>query len=1633
MLSKIELTNMTEQDKKSSTVDSLVNLSTPLSSKFLESLMKTTKSTCSGTSKVEVLLERQHIELNKLDDEIEDIELQILLHKKKKAEEKKQKLQQQYSERIAESLKNDNASVNEIKQSHENVKSWIQSHFDGEIRDTANQQTNIFQPDINQSTRLPTHNFIQPNFNSTPDMDRSFFPTPIQQHIEQPISENVTKDDLLLAALKTLQFRQARDLPTFNGDNILEWPNFIGEFNRSTDEFNIKPNENLRRLNKALSGQARRCVQTLLSSPDNVNEIIEALKINFGRSDWIVMSIISKLRSFPPLKDENIENFKRLFNEVYGVITAVKNLGELRYLESPDLLSCVEEKLPPNTRNYWIHQKADYIRNKKIITVESFGEFLKYELDAQYAGVTMKEITKKSHTFDSNTKKAHVFTVNTNNFKNNGQKQIYCTFCKIKTDHNITKCKEFQKKSVDDRRNFVKEAHLCFSCLRRGHGVSNCQQKDMYKCNKCGKHHHSLLHIDENPNTSEQVFENFNCFTTNDVLLRIGKVNLRGPNGVISTYAFFDDGSTATMIDEDIALQLGLSGPKRSITYRWTNEIIRVDEDSTIVNLEISPSAPNAKYHELMDVRTVKNLSLPHQRLNVDKIMSLHPQIDKKLLNQVKDVKPTILIGSNYSGLTVPLRTIQYTIKGLQKCKSHLGWTIHGPIYEKSKMQNFSLSVHMCTEDDAPDLTKLIEDSYKIDVYGITDEQKMSEEDQKALNIMESTIKNIGNRYEIGQLYKFPNISFPTKESKIMATKRLQYIENKMDKDSAFAKAYIEKINEYVEKDYAVKLEGIDAEDTSKTFYLPHFGVYNPNKPGKFRLVMDAKAKAGPYSLNDLLLKGPDLVPPLLSVIWRGRLRKIAISADIKEMFHQVLIRPLDRNSQRFLFRGMNRDNAPEIYQMKAMIFGAVSSPSIAQYVKNFNAINLEEQIPGIVDAITKQHYVDDYFDSLNTPNEAIDQANNVMKAHKMGGFELVKWISNSKDFMNAIAVDLRLPDHDKTETVRILGLLWNTINDEFVFSLKFEKSDNALISGQIVPTKRQILKFMMSIFDPIGFLGPFTIKLKILFQELWRKKLKWDSQIPEDVLILWKNWIEEAKILDTVTIPRCYFPFITSYENVQLHMLSDAGDKAFCAVVYLRIEIDGIAHTNLVQAKARVAPLKELTIPRLELQAAVIGSQMCRTIAQELNIEIEKLFFYTDSTIVLSWINTQEKLGPYVGSRITKILDNSNSQDWRWIPTHLNTADLATKIQEKVDLSSNSKWFKGPSFLSLPEGDWPIFEVPQLMQEERVMFGDEVEAEEFVYISTNQVEHVLPDINRFSKYWRLVRTTAYVIKMIKCLKMKKKDRPDTLSIDIEDINEAKILWYKKVQTDCYSEEIKQLKRNGFVKKSSKIYTLSPEIDENDLIRMKSRIPNKKLVILSPEHKFTQLMVNQYHISNLHQGTDAVINQLREIFWIPKCRSVVKRVSHSCKICKIMKAKPKYAIMADIPKERSEKCDYPFTFTGLDYFGPIEVKHGRKIEKVWGALFTCLTTRGIHVEIVNSLTSNSAIMAIQRFINLRGVCKKIFCDNGTSFVGASNELKEFVKTLESTNIKNDLTIRNIKFVFNPPAAPHMGGVWERMV
>ncbi|XP_022783263.1 uncharacterized protein LOC111324045 [Stylophora pistillata] len=392
-----------------------------------------------------------------------------------------------------------------------------------------------------------------------------------------------------------------------------------------------------------------------------------------------------------------------------------------------------------------------------------------------------------------------------------------------------------------------------------------------------------------------------------------------------------------------------------------------------------------------------------------------------------------------------------------------------------------------------------IERFWEIDSYStkrVLSESTLSVEDKQALAILESnTVKEEGH-YKTALLWKCEPV-LPTNYA--MAVSRLHSTEKKLKKNPDLAEKSQNVTNDYVTKGHAQRMTKEEAKViTPKTWYLPHHAVVNPNKPGKVRVVFDAASKFDGVSLNNKLQTGPDLLNSLVGVLMRFRTGRIGVMADIEQMFHQVRVCEEDRDSLRFLWRDLDETKRPSEYKMTVHVFGAVDSPCCANYALQRTARDQQGKFSeDAINAVRRNFYMDDLLASKQNCDEATGLAKDLIGILATGGFRLTKWMSNSREVLTAIpssevACDIIHLDRNGLPQERALGVKWCAEQD--LLSLEPAKS-------KFPNTKRGILSATSSVFDPLGLAAPYVIKAKVIIQELWRRQIEWDSELPNDIL----------------------------------------------------------------------------------------------------------------------------------------------------------------------------------------------------------------------------------------------------------------------------------------------------------------------------------------------------------------------------------------------------------------------------------------------------------------------------------------------------------------------------------------------------
>ncbi|XP_075157911.1 uncharacterized protein LOC142231178 [Haematobia irritans] len=1365
------------------------------------------------------------------------------------------------------------------------------------------------------------------------------------------------------------------DLPPFSG-NANEWPLFIANFKDTTEFFRYSNRHNLMRLQKCLSGPAKEAVASMLIFPNDVPKVIEELEFRFGRPDI-------------------------LFSTAVRNVVAFLNSADCQHhLISTTLLEEMVSKLPLDQQFEWAKVATGI---KPFPTVEIFCDWL-----GNLARV-VSMMSCSSSTQDQNPNKMMVVN-KTQNLKPK------CEICK--EVHSISQCKTFiEEMSVSERLEKVKASKLCFCCLHKGHGSSGCRFKRVCGLNGCQRFHNRLLHEGKTqPTSSTQMLNCRQPQIQQSKLFKVLPVKLHGPSGSLNAYAMFDEGSSISLIKEDTAKSLGLKGKYTDLILQWYGDKV-VTEKSFLVNCQIEGTQRQSDKFSLKNLHTVKELNLPTQSFS----KSQHPKFSTLPIEDYVDATPVILLGLDNTFLGTPFDVNESDNLVAMQCK--LGWFVYGGtgyVCDKPTV------LHM--KDGT--LHNIVQEYISNENFGTCPgiSPLLSDNDQIAKEIMDRTTKRIGNRFEIGLLWKKYPPEMPN--SFEMALKRLLTIEKKMFQNAEFAVKYKVEIEKYIEKGYARKLSEEEIVETRHpVWYLPHFGVINPNKPQKLRVVFDASAKVGGISLNDLLLKGPEQAKSLLGILLKFRQGKIAVAADIREMFSQIKIRKEDQHSQRFLWRNGESNMPVGHYAMVSMIFGAISSPCCAEYIKNRNATEFAEIYPDAA-AIIEKHYVDDFVASFKTETEAIEVCEKVVTVHARAGFELRGFVSNSGALENRMNLG---PCGDESKNVnmekqasadKILGMYWNKTEDVFEFKTKFHNLAEDVFYGVRVPTKRELLKVAMAVFDPFGLIADFLLYSKSLVQQTWKYKIGWDEAIPKELHKKWYSWWKEFEKLKDFKINRCLSPTFFEQE-VQLHVFVDASQEAFSAVCYFKIQ----ENVSFVIGKTRCAPIKLLSIPRLELQAAVLGTRLSQVIINNHDIHISKVFFWSDSQTVLQWLNSKERrFKAFVSHRVAEILNSTKCSQWRYVPTQQNPADAGTRTVFPPKLLKNNIWISGRTFLRENESCWPKQEI--ILSKNAMV--DEICAS--FHLSTAQDKSFI-EYERFSSYTKLKRSVAWVLRFAKMTTRSSR------TLNGDEIEKAGKTICKLVQSECFKDELKTLYKGSTISKSSPLHSLAPYLDQDGLIRISGRLDEalylpfdaRRPIILPQNHWVSELIMAHYHNKNYHQNKNLTINELRQNYWIPNIKTLYNKAKRKCYKCKLDSIQPKIPQMGQFPEDRITPFVRPFTYTGVDLCGPFDVAIGRRKEKRWVVVFTCLTIRAAHIELAHDLSTDAFILCLRNFINRRGTPLRIRSDNGTNFIGVQKFLKKEDRLINEDDILKETSNRQIEWLFNCPENPSSGGVWERLI
>ena len=1265
------------------------------------------------------------------------------------------------------------------------------------------------------------------------------------------------------------------------------------------------------------------------------------------------------------------------------------------------------------------------------------------------------------------------------------------------TNHSLNKCEKFRKMNLDKRREFLRTNKICFKCCAStGHQSSGCSSWEPCEvCNST--YHPSAMHLYKKqlsqPNSSSTESTSDHGGEAPEVANHGGEVPEVGnmctqlcgptsggrscskmalvkvfvndrPQDSVTVYAILDDQSNHSLARTDLLDQLGISTAPEP--YRLSS-CAGVTEEAGRTARGISVQSLDGRtLHKLPPVIECNNIpqnihEIPtpevaraHKHLHgiADQIYPLNPEAKIQLLIG-RDLPEAHLVHDQIPGSPFAQRlSLGWMIVGdvcldgrhipadVHACKTLIHSGGRGTIFQPCEN---ALDVQMLTDIDQRDSGKT---SFRgDDVFHTTKNDSkvgLSVDDREFLSLMDREFKKDSNGNWTAPLpFNSPQTHLPC--NRLQVLKRAQNLDASLRRNPVKLQHMVEFMDKVFSSGAAERAQPLSGDKES--WYLPIFGVYHPKKPGKIRGVFDSSIVYKEHSLNEALLSGPNLTNSLVGVLLRFRKDKYAVAGDIQQMFYRFFVNQCHRDYLRFFWYENNDPDRPMIeYRMKVHVFGNRPSPAVATYGLRRAVENSDEDI---VNFVKRDFYVDDALTSRPTSAEAITlmkRTQDVLKTE--GNIRLHKIVSNDPHVMEAFPPDDRgseikdLSCTDQSSLVsHSLGMAWNLASDSFIFTVPEVETSF---------THRGVLSRINSIFDPMGFLSPVTVCGKLLLRQMCPSGSHWDDPISEEYYDSWLQWNDCLKNLSDLHIPRPFIPVsLSTAENPEVLIFSDASEKAIAAAAYLKLRDKNL---GFIMGKSKVAPLAGHSIPRLELCGAVLATEIGEFISEHLDIPPSSIKYLTDSKVVLGYIrNRTRRFYMYVSNRVARIHSVSSPEQWSYVPTHQNPADRATRGSLPDVRVSLDIWLQGPVHLLSPTE--PVLSGEK---EPYILVAPDEDPEvkpEVTTLLSNTESTPRPVIERYTKFssWDKLVGAVSTLRHVSNSFKKSSDCSgwhqckETGAVIYRKETEHMIL--KQSQEQAFPRERVALSNTASLPKDSRILSLSPYMDEG-LLRVKGRLNKLKDVvglaslnpIIVPGGHIATLLICHFHEKVSHQGrgmTEAAIRSAG--LWILGAKRLIANIIYHCVTCRKMRRKLEEQKMADLPIDRLSPGP-PFTSVGVDVFGPWPVvtrktRGGSAQNKRWATLFTCLTTRAVHLEVLEDMSSSCFINALRRFVALRGPVQIIRSDRGSNFVGAVDDIGVHAVNVEDTECRTYLKNSGAVWLFNAPHASHMGGVWERAI
>lgn len=1211
-----------------------------------------------------------------------------------------------------------------------------------------------------------------------------------------------------------------------------------------------------------------------------------------------------------------------------------------------------------------------------------------------------------------------------------------CVFCK--DEHKSIYCTKYDSMRC---RSIAEELNLCIRCLRPGHHHLDC--RSLYKC-PCGESHSKVLcnkygnHLQQSGSTPISTINNGEPLslppnpnntipkTTSSVSQSIPSQNYgvlidgnaedapakkySRPDWLVSFYqtvvvsingepvrVLLDSGGGRSMILESCADRLrlpthsphslsigGLGGSNTMMSNRLVNANLKsiVSDNSFPAILAVVPSLGN-----------INIAAIPsglYQQLHQDGIIiSDTPDYNGKPIE--------ILLGLEYIG-QLWLNIERMITDSLCIRESIFGWTVFG-VTLKSDFSSTQITITCGNFASVP-------------AEHTTTSELTSLEKQYLDDFVDNKVQLKGHQFYAKLPWLTPiNLGTNQKQAHDRFQRLLKSLRLK-DRFELYDASLKETISKFAEKAPAIPT-------SANVYYLPHHLVIRLDKTTtQHRVVFDGSAsEAGYSSLNQCLFKGVNSCNSL-DLLITFRFGQFAFIADIEKAFLQIKVDEQDRDALRFWW--LDEDGKPTVYRFTSVPFGTSASSFLLYAV-------MHKLLKGVIDGnkdtnmvdtatlIKGRFYVDDLVVSLRlaTPQQIQAIKENTQLIFSIGNMNVRKWRTNCIELDQSWSPGA-------SPIVHLLGHDVHLVNDTISLSV-----DLPTHFQHSVLTKRLFSSLLSRIYDPMGFVSPYVVHLRLVLRKFWSQNLDWDEPAPavlhKDAL----SAVKDAHLVNNVTLPRNVLS--TNGSSSSLYVFCDASKQAIGAVAYVIVNnvptlLHSVSKLAKVSDEKKVKIDKEETIAEAELNALVMGAELanylCKLPAVSLsphNLQPKVASPFSDVVICSDSLLNLQRLIKHpndqrssISLRVNKMKSLVPAASYRHVPTKENPADLISRGCTMTDLLNDKKWFHPP----LPS--------------EFTRFDDNITTSIATFVAIDST----CKCSRFNNFGQALRAWRFMARGLQ--RTLPPDRKQLPAIVL-----GKILFIKYLQRQHFTSEIIAIFEQKTVDQNSVLKCYKCFLDNDGILRLRTRLRSGanlsedqvKPIILPEKCHLTELIINFEHERSGHAGKERTAFAVRDQFFVFGLRRYISRLINSCMICRRLRGKPLSADFGTVPSFRYDLRCAPFTNVGVDIFGPLKVAMTTK-GKRYGVIFSCATTRAIHLELIHNQTAEEVHRAMNNFISRRGIPHLIYTDNGTNLMSVK---KQFTRLLDQLSEQFPTHDYRVKWIQLTASSPWRGGFYERLI